>query len=81
MTHQKNLEKMQVIDTMLEGHYYSEVHRINVLTALRTILDTLEKETLERAALAICPHQGMQKVVHRFCCEHAQEIRNLGRGE
>ena len=44
-------------------------------------LDTLEKETLRRAASEICPHEGAQKIVHRFCCEHAQKIRNLGRGE
>lgn len=79
MTHQKNLEIAGGL-WALPQHAH-KVMDSELALSVAQALDTLEKETLEKAALAICPHQGMQKVVHRFCCEHAQAIRNLGGGE
>ena len=36
------------------------------------------KWAFEKARQEICPHDGVQKVTHRFCCEHSNQLRQLG---
>ena len=33
----------------------------------------------EKCRQEICGHDGVQKVTHRFCCEHSSKIRNLAK--